>query len=272
MSARSRGAAENTMSDGAFEQMSELAKLVERAAEFGRNVMQENLQLKQTLRQLERKQASASTSNVAPAEILDVGGRVQEELAALRKENAELAQSCVQLERENDNLLNFYVASHELHSTLKVRDVLMTIKEIVINLIGADRFAIYLDTSQTGVLSAAESEGLDATELPPISLETDPVGRSLASRSIFVAECLDPTKTELIAGVPLAVEDRILGAIMIYGLLEQKDGFGELDHGLFALLAQHAGTALMAALLYATSERRRATFEAATRLLLENEK
>lgn len=44
------------MSDGAFEQMSELAKLVERAKEFGRNVMQENLQLKQTLRQLERKQ------------------------------------------------------------------------------------------------------------------------------------------------------------------------------------------------------------------------
>lgn len=65
----------------------------------------------------------------------------------------------------------------------------------------------------------------------------------------------------------------MLGAIMIYGLLEQKDGFGELDHGLFALLAQHAGTALMAALLYATPGTcRRATFEAATRLLLEHEK
>ena len=259
------------MSDGAFEQMSELAKLVERAAEFGRKVMQENLQLKQTLRQLERKQATSAGSRAAPAEMLDAEGRVREELNDLRKENAELAESCVQLERENDNLLNFYVASHELHSPLKVRDVLMTIKEIVINLIGADRFAIYLDTNQTGVLTAAESEGMDPILLLPISLADDPVGRSLAACSIFVAECPDPTRTELIAGVPLAAEDRILGAILIYGLLEQKNGFGELDHGLFALLAQHAGTALMAALLYSTSERRRASFEAATRLLLENE-
>ena len=259
------------MSDGAFEQMSELAKLVERAAEFGRNVMQENLRLKQTLRQLERKQASVPGPRAVPAARFGAEEHLLEELSALRKENAELAQSCVQLERENDNLLNFYVASHELHSTLKVRDVLMTIKEIVINLIGADRFAIYLDTNQTGVLTAAESEGLDPGELPPIPLVGDPVGESLAARSIFVAERPDPAKTELIAGVPLAVEERILGAIMIYGLLEQKDGFGELDHGLFALLAQHAGTALMAALLYTTSERRRATFEAATRLLLDND-
>ncbi|MEZ4282414.1 MAG: GAF domain-containing protein [Myxococcota bacterium] len=259
------------MTDGAFEQMSELAKLVERAAEFGRNVMQENLQLKQAVRQLERKLAASRPPAGGPAPVADAGGDLQEELNALRRENAELAQSCVQLETENDNLLNFYVASHELHSTLKVREVLMTIKEIVINLIGADRFAIYIDPNQTGELTAAEGEGMDLRELAPISLTADPVGRSLAARSIFVAEAPDPSKTELIAGVPLAVEERILGAIMIYGLLEQKDGFGELDHGLFALLAQHAGTALMAALLYTTSERRRTTFEAATRLLLEND-
>lgn len=263
------------MSDSVFEQMSELAKMVERAAAFGHEVMRENQHLKKALRQLERKQQSwsgaaeeAHTTEQAPSPDRDLAS----ELDILRADNDDLAQHCVRLETANDNLLNFYVASHELHSTLKVRQVLATIQEIVLNLIGADRFAIYLATKETGTLVAAESEGIEMADLPDISLEEDAIGRALAARSIFVVDDSDPTKAEVIAGVPLTSDEHIMGAILIFGLLEQKKGgFAELDHGLFALLAEHAGTALMAAQLYAASERRRETFETATRFFLETD-
>ena len=261
------------MSDGSFEQMGELAKVVERAAEFGRRVMRENEELKKELRALQRELASTSRAESAESprkQVSTNSGDVTENLKALRDENRELADHCVLLEAENDNLVNFYVASHELHSTLTVAEVLSTIQEIVINLIGADRFAIYLASARDGALSCSVAEGMESSALPDISLEDDPLGRSLAARSVIVAEEIDHDKTDLIAGVPLATEDRLIGAILVYGLLEQKrDGFGEMDHGLFALLAQHAGTALLAAQLYTASERRLHTFEAATRLLID---
>ena len=263
------------MSDGSFEQMGELAKVVERAAEFGRRVMRENDGLKKELRALKQQVARTSQAESAgrpPQEVSTDSCDVMEERKALRDENQELADHCARLETENENLLNFYVASHELHSTLKIDEVLSTIREIVINLIGADRFGIYLASEKGGTLGCSVAEGMELSDLPDISLKDDPLGHSLVEGSVLIAEEIDHDKTELIAGVPLAAEGGLLGAILVYGLLEHKsDGFGELDHGLFALLAQHAGTSLLAARLFPSSERKRETFEAATRLMLEEQ-
>ena len=62
-----------------------------------------------------------------------------------------------------------------------------------------------------------------------------------------------------------ATEDReralALGAIAIYRLLAQKDGFSALDHELFTLLAGHAATAIFAARLHSLSERKLNTIQ-----------
>lgn len=263
------------MGDEIFERMGELAGLVQRAADFGRGVLRENRDLKAEIRHFQRNHTNLTRPTNADVSVSERPGDSlgdSERVESLMEDNQDLAKHCVRLETENENLLNFYVASHELHSTLKVQQVLRSIQEIVINLIGAESFVIYLASKDPSLLTPALSEGMEDVEVIDLSLESDAIGQSLARGSIFVAESIDPSKEELIAGVPLAAEKLTLGAILIYKLLDQKDGFGELDHGLFALLAQHAGSALMAAQLYTTSEKTRQTFEAATRLILESVK
>jgi GAF domain-containing protein len=66
---------------------------------------------------------------------------------------------------------------------------------------------------------------------------------------------------EPVVSIPLRVDDRPVGAIVIYKLLQQKDGFSPLDHELFTLLAGHAATAIFASRLYAQSERKLNTIQ-----------
>ena len=61
--------------------------------------------------------------------------------------------------------------------------------------------------------------------------------------------------------IPLSVQNSPIGAIAIYSLLQQKDGFSELDHELFSVLGGHAATALFAARLYSQSERKLNTIQ-----------
>ena len=42
--------------------------------------------------------------------------------------------------------------------------------------------------------------------------------------------------------IPLVIESRAIGAIGIFKLLQQKDGFSPLDHELFNLLGGHYGS------------------------------
>ena len=66
---------------------------------------------------------------------------------------------------------------------------------------------------------------------------------------------------EPVVCIPLRVEERPIGAIVIYRMLQQKDGFSPLDHELFTLLAGHAATAIFASRLYAQSERKLSTIQ-----------
>jgi GAF domain-containing protein len=61
--------------------------------------------------------------------------------------------------------------------------------------------------------------------------------------------------------IPLSVQNNSIGAIAIYSLLQQKEGFSALDHELFNVLGGHAATALFAARLYSQSERKLNTIQ-----------
>ena len=51
------------------------------------------------------------------------------------------------------------------------------------------------------------------------------------------------------ACIPLALEDRTVGAIVVYSLLGHKNRFVTVDRELFKLLGAHAGGALVSAYL-----------------------
>jgi GAF domain-containing protein len=72
----------------------------------------------------------------------------------------------------------------------------------------------------------------------------------------------EPTPFALpIAVIPLKIKDSVIGVVSINKLLVQKQAFTAMDHELFKLLAGHAATAIFAAKLYSTSERKLTTLQ-----------
>ena len=67
--------------------------------------------------------------------------------------------------------------------------------------------------------------------------------------------------------IPMRIKEQLIGAIVIYSLLEQKPSFSSLDFELFNLLAGHAATALFASKLYGESERKLSTIQGFLELL-----
>ena len=176
--------------------------------------------------------------------------------ASLEQENRQTRERLCEIEEEHNNLANLYVASTQLHSTLDPGEVLRVVIEIVINLIGAEVFAIYLlDGDDT--LEVVASEGIAADELPGCRLGTGEVGRAAAT---IETTCLDREdagdSARPLVIVPLHVDRRPIGAIAIFRLLRQKDAFTALDRELFDVLGGHAATALFAARVHARSARK----------------
>ena len=256
-----------------FSRAEEFLALFKRGADFSRELLKENERLRETLMQFQDQQETAAQSPVdwekLRVQLLEriqslehECNSVRERLDQVELENSQFAQRYVEIEEENNNLANLYVASYQLHSTLDPDEVLKIIMEIVINLVGAEVFAIYLLNEETADLTAVASEGRDVTHFPSVKLGSGVLGAAVATNE---ATCWDTTRsddlTQPIVCVPLMVQGRTIGAIAVFALLAQKEGFSPLDHELFNMLGGHAATALFAARLYSQSERKLNTIQ-----------
>ena len=61
--------------------------------------------------------------------------------------------------------------------------------------------------------------------------------------------------------IPLKIKEHVIGVIVIYKLLTQKDEFTNVDYELFTLLAGHAATAVFSSRMYSDSERKLSTIQ-----------
>ncbi len=193
-----------------------------------------------------------------------------EHLLSVEKDNRELAERWVQIEQENSQLVNLYVASSQLHSSLEIPRVLETIVEIVINLIGTEKLAVYAFDETTQKLEAIAAEGATTDELPRYRLGEGAVGSSLTRGELEICHDRKPDSDQPLVCIPLRLRDRLIGVIAIYELLEQKAEFTSMDHELFTLLAEHAATALFSAQLYSQSKRKLDLFQGLCELLTES--
>jgi hypothetical protein len=184
----------------------------------------------------------------------------QAEVRQVEQENQELANRLLIAESENSQLVNLYVAGSQLHSSLKISDALNNIVEIITNLIGAERFAVYLFNERSRAFVPVAAEGGEPSESPilPVDEEAFSGGLSFSENHFSDSDSADGPGP--IAWIPLQMHERPVGAIAIYSLLSQKNGFSSLDHQLFALLAESAASALFAAKLYSDTERKAQTF------------
>ena len=183
----------------------------------------------------------------------------------VEEENKEFADRYIEIEEQNNNLANLYVASYQLHSTLDYKEVVRIVQEIVINLIGAEAFHIFMVSEKTGQLELEASEGQDGAGRPPSRW-----ARASSARRPRPARTSSPTRwptreptpfDQPIAVIPLKIKDSVIGVISINKLLVQKTAFTTMDYELFTLLAGHAATAIFSAKLYSTSERKLTTLQ-----------
>jgi hypothetical protein len=176
-------------------------------------------------------------------------------------ENRELAELCVNLQAENDALNNVYVASHRLHATLDPAEVMKAITEVLIDLVGAEEFAIMVLDDSKGVLRRVASEGPDGQAPQSAAVSDEPFARLIAAGQPVYLDPAGPGGSSPLAAVPLDVSGRAVGLILLYKLLRQKKGFSPTDLLLLQLLAAQAATALVSARLHGLTSRRLKTLE-----------
>lgn len=254
----------------------EFLRIFQRGLEFLREVVTENERLRYQVAALEeqlRTERERSQGRHLEEEVLTWKRKYEEllkHLEEIRAKNESIMQRFVAIEEENNSLANLYIASYQLHTTLNFQEVLQIIVEIVINLIGAESFAIYLLNPRDRVLEPQVGEGVERDALPRIHLEGTIVGKAVLSGELYVNEELllrGGTPDNPIVVVPLLIRGEPIGAVVLFKMLPQKTKLQEVDRELFNLLAGHAATALFAAKLYSESERKRTTMQGFIELL-----
>jgi transcriptional regulator with GAF, ATPase, and Fis domain len=266
---------------GISKKADEFLQIFKRGEEFTKDLIKENERLRFRIAQLEE---SADMSNNEEKTRLyeDRIKILQEEVNSLlerykrtEEENKDFASKYIEVETENNMLANLYVASYQLHSTLDFKEVLRIVIEIVINLIGAEKFALFLMDDKTNELVPVASEGLSSEELPKIKTGEGTMGKvAKEGESHFVEdmESAFAAKIDLsspIVCIPLKIKEHVIGVISIYSLFTQKNFFSNIDYELFNLLAGHAATAIFSSRLFTQSERKLSTIQSFLDLLKE---
>jgi GAF domain len=174
---------------------------------------------------------------------------LQEQLARSEDESRRFSARYTEVELENSNLANLYVASYRLHGTVKRPEVLTVIQEIVANLIGSEEMAVYELAAGEQTASLVGSFGIDPDRHLTVRVGAGVIGRAILSGDTYVSERGQageglPQEADLSACIPLKLDGRVTGAIALFRLLPQKAAFAAVDRELFDLLATHAATAL----------------------------
>ena len=173
--------------------------------------------------------------------------RLSQRVEAIEAEGRSFATRYAEVEEQNSNLANLYVASYQLHGTRDRDRVVAAIQEIIINLIGSEQLVIWEADGETE-LRHVGSFGVDAEEWNTITADDGLIGLCLTTRTRFIVNQspILPAGREksLTACIPLLLDDHLAGMIAIFELLPQKDGLAPVDYELFDLLASHAASAL----------------------------
>ncbi|HEY4485454.1 MAG TPA: GAF domain-containing protein [Nitrospiria bacterium] len=254
----------------------EFLDVFRKGEEFTHEVLKENERLRYKIVQLEEElkldrkvhQGGAGLSDLqaAYAELQAEKQSLLNRFKEVEEENKDFASKYVEVEEENNNLANLYVASYQLHSTLDFKEVLRVLQEIVINLVGADRFAILVADEDSKNLSPVVLEGIDEKRFKKFRLADGAITHVLKSGESFFEPDVKNFKPahefDPIVCIPLKINNQAIGVLVIFSLLVQKSRkLTRVDYELFSMLAGHAATALFSSRLYSVSERKLTTIQ-----------
>jgi len=222
-----------------------LEKVANDNREYVQSLIDENHRLGKLVAELEIEREHRMTREMI----------LQERLEAIENESRRFAERYVEVEEQNTNLANLYVASYQLNGTLDRERVIAAVQEIIINLIGSEELAIWEVEEELNALSLIGSFGIDADAWAGVPIGSGAIGTVASTGARFIAaesaSAAHEREETLTACIPLKLDDRVIGVIGIFRLLQQKQGLEEADYELFDLLGSHAASALFCTNLYA---------------------
>jgi hypothetical protein len=123
----------------------------------------------------EEDRRARAREDAAPVDRARAGGDHEPQIAPLRGGREEL-----------ESFANLYVASYQLHSSLRLPSVVRHMKELLAQLVGARSLAIYFADEEKRRLVPIGSDGVELGSLPAIPLRRrrrgDPAGRPSIER------------------------------------------------------------------------------------------
>ena len=243
----------------------EVVQHFHRGMHFVEELLRENERLRYKLIHLNQEMAEISEGNGSA--VVDVENElsrlralrrlIQGQFEQMKKENQDFRQRYLELEKQNESFMNLFVSSCQIHLSLDEEYILQTMQEIVLHLVGAEVFSVWMVDQATGepeIIASTDECGQFEGRFPGLDRE---MLRDLAAGKVsyFSYEGKTAKKPgDPLACIPLMMEGGTIGAIVIYKLLVQKNGFTTLDHELLDLLANQAVTALVGARCYAKAE------------------
>jgi hypothetical protein len=249
-----------------------LHSFFKRGAELSDELVQENRRLRDQIAKLEKDNAELRTqlaSDRAIRDLLKKIDQLEREKQRLLSEVHEheeitgrITNRFAEVETELESFANLYVASFQLHGSLRLRTTVRHVKELLNQLVGARSLAIYFADEEARRLVPIACEGVELASVPTVALHDgaahDTAG-ALVERTFLtgvphVAE--GEITSSPAACIPLHIEDRAVGVIVVHALLAQKPQFVTVDRELFKLLGAHAGAAIVAAYVYTSGDGR----------------
>jgi hypothetical protein len=260
-----------------------------KGAEFTADLLAENERLRRVLAESESENAALRTQLASDEAIRDLLRKIdaleREKKALLSHVHEAEAVSTrfgnrhAQIEQELSNLASLHVASYHLHSTLRLPLVVRHLKELLSQIVGARAFAIYVADEAQNELWPIASEGLEPDAVVNIRVGTADVEDPIvgAIERVFltgVAHVPGETLGErpgLVACLPMRVDDRAVGVIVISSLFPQKEQLVAADYELFKMLGLHAASAVVGSSLFTAADGKLLAIEALRGLLRSEE-
>ena len=258
--------------DENFRKSQEFEQMFGKAREFTEDLLRENERLRLKLLEVQKQRQEADTQTYDDQirilqdrieRLEDEKRRLEEQFQTSDTDGRDFMLRHAEVEEQNNNLANLYVASYQLHSTLNFSEVITSVKEIMINLVGAEAFTILLLDERNGELVAVTGEQMQSDLHVKIGEGT--IGKTALSGQTHMISgplqggSIDPH--EPLAAIPLKIKEQVIGVICVYSFLNKKEKFLPIDYELFTLLANQAATAIFSSQLYSRSERKLNTIQ-----------
>src|SRR6188768_509652 len=172
---RSRGTNSDTPGTDLKTERDEFLRKFSRGTQLTEDFVKEHERVQNRLQALESENAGLRgkvEADQAVRELLLKIERLENEKSELVSQYQQAEQATTQftaraqeVESEFANLANLFVASNQLHSSMSPRGVTRRIKEVLAQLVGAERYCMYLVNADDTELVPIASEGIAGEKL-----------------------------------------------------------------------------------------------------------